>query len=361
MPRLYKPLDRYVLAEFWKIFIMTALGFPVLVIVIDLTEKLEKYLNRNLPWSAIALSYLYWIPDSMFMVLPAAVLFATIFSIGGFTRHSEITAAKASGISFHRMVAPIFVGSVMVTALALAIGELVPITNGKRSELLEERKFSAGSDRFNFAYAGDHGRVYKISTLNVEHRQVSGIEIERKGKGADYPSYLVSAQVAAWDSTAGWRLRKGEMHVLPDSTSDFAIGFDSLRDNQFTESPAELMAVPRAPQEMRFRELGRFIRSLERSGGDANELKVEQALKIAIPVTCIIIAIFGASLATSTQRGGTAYGIGVSLATTVLFLMLIQITKAVGGGGLVPPYLAAWIPNMLFGVLGAILLARTRT
>ncbi|MGI8497152.1 MAG: LptF/LptG family permease [Gemmatimonadaceae bacterium] len=361
MSRIYKPLDRYVLTEFTKIFIMTALGFPVLVIVIDLTEKLEKYLNRNLPWSAIALSYLYWIPDSMFMVLPAAVLFATIFSIGGFTRHSEITAAKASGISFHRMVAPIFVGSVMVTALALGIGELVPITNGKRSELLEERKFTAGSDRFNFAYAGDHGRVYKISTLNVEQRLANGLEIERKGKGADYPSYLVSAQIAAWDSTAGWRLRRGEMHVLPDSLTDFAIGFDSLRDNQFTESPAELMAAPRAPQEMRFHELGRFIRSLERSGGDANELKVEQALKIAIPVTCIIIAIFGASLATSTQRGGTAYGIGVSLATTVLFLMLIQITKAVGGGGLVPPYLAAWIPNMLFGILGAVLLARTRT
>ena len=96
------PLDAYVFIEWVKIFVTTAIGFPVLVIVIDLTDHLETYLQRNIPTPRIALSYLYWVPGSMFLVLPAAVLFATVFSIGAFTRHSEITAAKASGISFYR-------------------------------------------------------------------------------------------------------------------------------------------------------------------------------------------------------------------------------------------------------------------
>jgi lipopolysaccharide export system permease protein len=121
------------------------------------------------------------------------------------------------------------------------------------------------------------------------------------------------------------------------------------------------MVKPRSPQEMRYSELTRFIRTLERSGGDANQLRVERALKIAIPVTCIIIALFGAPLATSTQRGGAAYGVGVSLAVTVVFLMLIQLTKAIGGKGLLPPDLAAWVPSAIFGVAGVILLARVRT
>jgi lipopolysaccharide export system permease protein len=121
------------------------------------------------------------------------------------------------------------------------------------------------------------------------------------------------------------------------------------------------MAVPRSPQEMGYRDLTRFIRALERSGGDANELKVERALKIAIPVTCLVIALFGAPLATSTQRGGSAYGVGVSLGTTVIFLMLIQLTKAIGGKGLIPPDLAAWIPNFVFAVVGTWLLTRVRT
>jgi lipopolysaccharide export system permease protein len=112
---------------------------------------------------------------------------------------------------------------------------------------------------------------------------------------------------------------------------------------------------------MRYKELGRYIRALERSGADVNELKVERALKLAVPITCIIIAIFGAPLATSTQRGGAAYGIGISLATTVVFLMLIQITKAIGGGGILPPVVAAWLPNAAFGSVGLLLLRRTRT
>ena len=75
--RIVRPLDRYVFGEFWKIFVVTALGFPILVIVIDLTDNLEKYLSKDVPRANIALSYLYWLPDSMFMILPAAVLFAT--------------------------------------------------------------------------------------------------------------------------------------------------------------------------------------------------------------------------------------------------------------------------------------------
>ena len=78
-------------------------------------------------------------------------------------------------------------------------------------------------------------------------------------------------------------------------------------------------------------------------------------------MTCLIIALFGAPLATSTQRGGTAVGFGISLATTLIFLMMIQVTKAVGQGGIVPPYLAAWLPSLLFGIVGAVLLARVRT
>ena len=66
-------------------------------------------------------------------------------------------------------------------------------------------------------------------------------------------------------------------------------------------------------------------------------------------------------MATSTQRGGAAFGIAISLATTVVFLMLVQLTKAIGSGGAIPPTLAAWIPNALFGVLGIVLLARART
>ena len=356
-----RPLDRYVFAEWWNIFVATALGFPILVIVIDLVDHLTDYLNRNIPPGNIALSYIFWLPDSMFLVLPAAVLFATVFSIGAFTRHSEITAAKASGISFYRLTAPIYVGATLACGLGLLLSWLVPITNAKRSELLQESQFKTGTDRYNFTYAGTEGRVYRVSALSSQRHTIDGLEIERKGNGADYPTVILTANHGTWTPAHGWELARGVVHVVPDSNRNFTIQFDSVHDNRFRETPADLMAIPRKPEDMGYRDLTRYIRAAERSGGDAAELRVERAQKIAVPVTCIIIVMFGASLATSTKRGGAAYGVGVSLATTIAFLMLIQLTKGVGNKGLIPPDLAAWVPNVLFGVAGAFLLFRVRT
>jgi lipopolysaccharide export system permease protein len=360
LSRVFRPLDRYVFSEFWKIFVVTALGFPVLVIVIDLTDNLEKYLDRGLPTLDIVMSYVFWLPESMFLILPAAVLFATVFSIGNLTRHSEITAAKASGISFFRMVAPIFVGATLAAGIDLVLAEAIPATNSRRIDLLEGARFRVDSLRFNFAHAGEHGRVYKAGQLDRVLGQIQQLQIERKGVGPEYPTYVLTATSADWEG-GSWTLREGVMHVLPDSATDLVLTYESAVDRLLVERPSDLLAKPRSPQEMRFREMGRFITALERSGGDANVLRVERALKIAIPITCIVIALFGAPLATSTQRGGTTFGVGVSLATTVVFLILIQLTKAIGGKALVDPDMAAWIPNAVFALLGLGLLSRVRT
>lgn len=361
--RLFHPLDRYVFAEFTKIFVATALGFPILVTVIDLTDNLDTYLNRSLPRGDIALSYVYGLPEAMYLVLPAAVLFATVFTIGGLTRHSEITAAKASGISFYRLSIPIFIASIMAGGLALVLSEAAPISNRRRDELRKETTFATGNERYNFAFASGEGRVYKVQQLQVATGSIEAIQIERRGLEGDssYPTWIASAQRARWQPGSGWTLFGGTMHVVSGQRPDLTINFDSMRDRYFLETPTQLMASPRAPRDMRYAELGRYIRALERSGSDVNVIKVDRALKISIPVTCIIIAIFGAPLATSTQRGGAAWGIGLSLAVTVAFLVFIQLTKAIGGEAVMNPVLAAWLPNTIFGLGGLTLLARVRT
>jgi lipopolysaccharide export system permease protein len=359
--KLVRPLDRYVFTEWFKIFLATSLGFPLLVILFDATDNLDKYLAKKLPPANIAMSYVYGLPDSVFLILPAAVLFATVFSIGSFTRHSEITAAKASGVSFYRFIAPIFLGAVIAAGLGLVLGEYAPLATKRKLELLERQTVSNTSQRFNFAYAADAGRVYKVQTLYVARNTIDGITIERKGKGAAYPSYILTSLNAMYKPGRGWRIDKGTMHILTDSLDNMAITFDSAYDKRFRERPQDLMLTPKAPQDMNFRELGRFIRAMERSGADVDVLKVEQMLKIVIPITSVIILLFAASLATSTQRGGAAYGVGLALGTTVIFIFLVQLTKGLGGNGLIPPEIAAWTPSIVFGVLGAILFARVRT
>lgn len=359
--RFFTPLDRYITAEFLRIFGVTILGFPILVFVIDLVDNLRKYTERKLSVQAVATSYLYYIPDTVFLILPAAVLFATVFSIGSFTRYSEITAAKASGISFYRFIAPILVMAVFATGLDFVFAEIAPPANKRRLELLEDTSVNRGDDRYNFAFASDRGRIYRIYTLRVSEQRVDNIEIEARGSDKK-PAMLVAARHAAWSAQRKeWRLDSGVVHIIPDKTRDVAFSFDSLVDRDFHETPVELRSSDRKPAEMRFAELTRFIRVLERSGADVNLLRVERMLKLAIPMSCLIIAFFGAPLATSSKRGGTAWGVAVSLATTILFLLLIQLTRAIGGKGIMPPEQAAWMPNALVGLIAIILMARVRT
>jgi len=359
---IVRRLDRYVFSQFFRLFAVMTLGFPILLVVTDLAQRIEEYLNRQIPMRDLALSYVYWTPDSLFMVVPAAVLMATVFTVTSLTRHAELTAAKASGISFFRIVAPIFVGSLIALGTDVVLGNLAPHANQRRSELLRESLVESGTTRFNFVFAGNYGRVYKAAELRTDIGRIRQLQIERKGGRPTYPTYLVSADSAVYNRRGRhWALESGEIHILADTGRVFAASFASARERYFTELPNEMMMKQRQPHDLSYGELTRVISATEHSGGDANLLRVERALKLAIPATCVIIALFGAPLATTTERGGAGYGVALSLATTMIFLVMIQLTRAIGGKGVVTPELAAWLPNIAFGAIGLVLMKRVRT
>jgi lipopolysaccharide export system permease protein len=359
IPRL---LDRYVLGLWLRIFGLTVLGFPIVSILINLTDSLNKLLDRGLSVRQIVVSYVYSIPENMFLVLPAAVLFATVFTVGSLARHSELTAAKAGGQSFRRLVLPLVLASVFATGLAVVVGELAPGSTARQLKIQKAQPEVPSSARFNFVYRGDQGWVYTIRSLEIASRKLKGLLFERQGTGIDYPGLVVTADSATYDAPRqSWRLWNGASRIIATPDRQASFSFRSLRLRSFVQTPADLLAEPKAPDEMRYAELGRYIEALQRSGNDANKLVVERALKLAIPATCLIIAIFGAPLAITSPRAGTAFGIAISLGTTVFFLLLMQIAKAVGAGGLVNPTAAAWIPNALFLAIGLVLLVRVRT
>jgi len=357
-----RQLDRYVLQSWIKIFVLTALGFPVVSILINLTDTLNRLLDRGLTMQEIAISYVYSIPENAFLVMPAAVLFATVFTVGAMGRHSELTAAKAGGQSFHRLMRPIFIAAAFASVLAFVVGELAPGATARQLEIQKAKQARPTRTRFNFVYRGDAGWVYTIRSLDVATRQLKQLMFERQGTGLSYPGLVLTADSASYDdSLKVWRLRRGASRVIAGPARQATFNFRSMRLRALSQSPADLLAEPKAPDEMRFAELGRYIDALKRSGNDANKLVVEQALKLALPATCLIIALFGAPLAVTSPRAGAAVGIAISLGTTVIFLLLVQITKAVGAGGVINPVLAAWIPNVVFLFAGLVLLAKVRT
>jgi lipopolysaccharide export system permease protein len=342
--------------------VLTALGFPLVSIVINLVDNLNKLLDRGLSTHEIITSYIYSVPENVFLVMPAAVLFATVFTVGAMGRHSELTAAKAGGQSFHRLMRPAFVAAGLASALAFLVGELAPGATARQLEIQKAKQARPTRTRFNFVYRGDAGWVYTIRSLDVSTRQLKQLLFERQGTGLSYPGLVLTADSASYDDKGkAWRLRNGASRVIVAPGRQATFSFHTMRLKALRQSPADLLAESKAPDEMRYAELGRYIDALKRSGNDANKLMVDQALKLALPATCLIIALFGAPLAVTTPRAGAAVGVAISLGTTVIFLLLTQIMKAVGAGGVINPLVAAWLPNVVFLFAGLVLLAKVRT
>ncbi|PYO66461.1 MAG: hypothetical protein DMD69_13655 [Gemmatimonadetes bacterium] len=362
--RAMTTLDRYVLREWAKVFFLATFGFPLLVFVIDLVDNLDKYLARGVSKQHLALSYVYYLPETVTLVFPVAVLFAVVFTVGALGRHAELTAAKASGISFHRLVRPLLAASLAAVLVDIGLTELAPVTSSRRAELLGEKQIRSDQYRNNFVYRADGGWVYAIGGLELVARSMRDLIMEREGTGPEYPTIVIAAPRASYDTTKrtrGWTLSKGTVHYLLGPGRETAFTFDALRTRDLREGPVELLAEPKAPDEMRYAELGRYIDALARSGSDTKKLRVERALKLSVPFACIIIALFGAPLAITTPRSGAAWGVAVCLATTFIDLLMFQLSKAVGAGGVLPPSFAAWVPNLIFGAAGVWLWKNART
>jgi lipopolysaccharide export system permease protein len=356
-------LDRYVLGQWLRIFVLTALGFPLVSVILEATDKLTRLLDRDIGPATIALSYLYTFPEKMGQMIPAACLFATVFTIGPLSRHFELTAVKAGGVSFHRLIRPLVLASVLAVGLSFLVYEVATRASARALELQKEKLARSTTVRYNFVYRADGGWIYAIRLLDTEQSTMQHVVLERPGQGAEYPTLAVVADSARYTerSPAAWHLLSGSTHFLVDSTTVATFRFERMRMRQLSQRPRELLVEAKEPEEMDYRELGTYIENLRRSGNDVNKLTVERALKLAIPATCLVITLFGAPLAVTAPRAGPAVGVAISLGTTVVYLMLVNLMKAVGASGVVNPALAAWLPNIFFSGVALLLMIRVRT
>lgn len=431
---LFRTIDRYVAVEFMRLFLIFITAAPLLFILGDWTDNVGRYSEMGLPVSRVALSYVYQLPLFISWSFPVAALIATVFTVSNMTRHSEMTAAKAGGLSFFRTLAVLPVLGVLLSLAGIGLTELVPITTSKTKEVLGEVRPTTGDMRHEFVYTSRDGHVFTIRRLSLGGTGLAptmgGITIEfaapqtgtnrtASAEGATpspagagrsatdgavssavdgtasdarnsvvddsgrplgtlgalgaagalgAPAFThISAKSARWDEETGrWTLEDGYYRTFvgaadPEGGDEHAYRFQRMQLASFTATPEQLMARAKDPEEMRYAELGEFIETLRRSGAQPLKLMVERAQKVAIPAATLIIILFGAPLANSSPRGGAAYGIGVSLAVTVIYMMLFRITGAAGAAGTIDPMYAAWAPNVLFAAAALVLLTRVRT
>ncbi|MFP4623786.1 MAG: LptF/LptG family permease [Gemmatimonadota bacterium] len=353
-------LDRLVVGEFVRLFLVFILASPVLFVLGDLTDNLDTYLDRGYATEQVLMGYVYQMPLFISWGLPVAALIATIFTVNNMTRHSEVAAAKAGGVSFYRLYAMLPVLGIVLTALGLVLTELVPVGNRLRAETFEQDGRRSHLARSDFVYRDLDGRIFGIRRLDVSDGEIRGITVEREGNEPEVPSVHIFAENAAYDST-GWNLRDGYLRLMAGPDVERTFRFARLRTTGFDEEPETLVDTQKDPDMMGYAELGQLIQILQRSGGEPLDLMVERSQKLAIPVAALVIILFAAPLANSGPRGGAAYGVGVSLGITIIYLMLFKIAGAAGSSGTLDPRLAAWLPNGVFAAAAMVLLRQVRT
>ena len=353
-------LDRLVAGQFMKLFLLGVLATPPLFILGHLTEQLGRYTELELTLGEVARGYLFKLPEYMVYAFPFAGLIAAIFTVHAMTTHREIVAAKAGGISFHRLVLPIVLCGILLTGAALALTELVPRSNRIANQILQNIDLRA-EWRSDFVYRTESGFTLSANHLTMVNSRITEVDLFQERGTEDLGALVVHAAEAAHDPERGWTLYNGTLWFAHVDGRGNSYRFDSMLFPALTEAPTELLDEPPQDDEMTYAELGRMAGVIERSGGKAESLLVKRGQRIAIPAATLVIVLFGVPLATSNKRGGNAFGVGAALGTTILFVLLMKVVGSFGESGTIPPEVAAWSPNALFLLAGLGLLAKVRT
>lgn len=349
-------LDRMVARTFAVRFLLFVTSVPVIFVFSDLTERQGQLIDRGLSVGQIALGYLFQIPHFIVWASPIAALIATVFTVHSMTIHREIQAAKAGGVSFHRLVLPVLPAGIVMTAGALLLSTVVPALNRRAAEILEDRK-TYGDIRTEFVHQLKTGET--LSIRQIFNQDLTGVTLEDRLE--DGSLHHVSARAGTYTEAAGWTLRSGKLRIVHPGRSETTYTFEQYRRKGLDVPPEQLFDDPPDDQELGYRELGERAEALRRSGGNPDKLLVRRAQKLSIPAATLIIVLFGAPLATTVKKGGPAVGVGLSLSSTILYLMMLRLFEAIGASGGLSPMWSAWSPNFFFLAVGVVLLWRVRT
>jgi lipopolysaccharide export system permease protein len=354
-------LDRYLLREFLVYLSLGLAGFIAIFVVVDIIEKADVFLDHNAPFPVILRFYLWRAPEVVVQVLPVALLLATFLALGQLNKFGELTAMRASGLSLRRILAPVFAVATLGVAFAFLLGEfVVPAANRERDRIftlqIQELRREDPRERADVTYLGTNGRIFYIRLYDTQARVMHDVSLQEFKAGELVRR--IDAAAANWDG-GRWMFQDGFLRTFENGI-EHAEPFTQLGVNGIRERPDDFAKKPPEPDEMSYRELRRYVERLRTSGGRVETFLVDLHLKLSFPLVNLIVVLIGASLATRLRMQGAALGFGLSILIAFLYYAFMRTGQALGHNGALPPYLAAWLGDMVFGAIGLGMLAEAQ-
>jgi lipopolysaccharide export system permease protein len=349
-----KTLDRYVIREFLRLFIVIAAGIVALYIIINFFEQMNALIAKKPNPLHILEYYAYQIPYLSVLLMPVALLLATFFSLGEFAMRNELLAVKASGIDVLRTFVPILLFGAAVTGLTLwANMSLVPtgMERARETRAVKIQKRQTARLRTqaeNLAFFGTGRRFFFFKRIDA--KQSTGSEI------IIMDTDTAGRVLRRLDAVRG-EYRQGHWLLYRVVEREFKDGAEitSRHDKKdypdITESPFELLKSPKELTDLTVSDLTQRIAALKRAGMEYYGETVEVNVRYSFPFMNFIILLFALPLAASMRGVSRAWGFGISIMVAFFYWAFLQASRTIGDTGRMNPVLSAWLPNGFFLLL----------
>lgn len=356
-----KITDRVMLKEFIKFTILALICVVVLYDVIDLFEELTYFTRRKVNIFTVLNYYIYLTPQAVTLLLPVALILATFLVYGLATRHREIYAYMSAGVSVYRLFRIVLIlGVISVFGLFLhrewvEIPWAIRLANLKNYKI-EGRGKPEKQKRQDIYYIGEQGRIYFIREFEssgiLRNFYVSELDKNRKTiRRIDVREAVYRDGI--W---LGKDVTIRDFSGLEEKMSHY----DSLPLIALTEKPEDFMTETRPIEETLTKDLFRYIQKMKRAGEPVNKEEVEFNYRFSDAFIGLIVILLALPLSIRLRKGGVMLGLGLGLLLSFLYWGLIQVVKAFGYVGALSPFLSAWLPNFIFGLVALFFLLTVR-
>lgn len=361
-----KLIYRYITLELLTPLLFGVAAFTAIFIGTDLLFELIDYYN-NYGVRILTLIQLFFlnIPAIAVYTIPMATLLGTIMGYGRLSGDGEITAMRSSGISIYKLVIPALFLGLLMTFVTIAVNELVvPQANYLNEQIVWEFKhgYRRPATQNNLMLPARDGRgrpeffLYARS-FNGATGIMQDVIFQAFEEGK--PVQLIEAEEAIWQDGGSWVFINGRIIHLQAGERIPALTFSEYRNIPLNYQPAQVARLNKAIDDMNFNELREFIKFQARQGKNINKELVSLHQRISIPFANFIFALLAAVLGIYPQRsGGSATGMGISIIVIFIYYTLMTIGSALGEQGTIPPLFGAWVQNLVFLVIGGIMLYR---
>jgi lipopolysaccharide export system permease protein len=350
-------LDRYFLWQYLWPCILAVGAFGLIGVVDVIFYLIELSVLSGISAIVVIQLILYKLPAILILFFPIAVLFSIMLLLVRMIKDNELLVLLSSGVSTVRIIAPLIVLGVLTSLMTYFANEsLVPWTNQKANALIAKEIDRKPPPEIaeNIVFKGTEDRFFYVQQIDRKTGVMKSVLIFEDS--ATLPRILV-ADRAQWGINT-WTLWQGRMFEFDnDANLSYTNTFDQMKIH-VNQNLDMLDSSAKSPTEMDSKELKMRINSLSQSGLSTQSLKVEYGLKQAIPIACGVFAIIGIAycftfIKTGKDWWGVVISIGVAAGTVMLYFFVLAVTRALGKGGTLSPFWAAWTANILFGLVGS--------